>query len=220
MNEGEYRKRFQTLYSNLLGVAATYYSWKGLQDEKYRDVYERAKYFWGAVLIALQNEWLSGLARCFEESSYSDSNKVISVKALLLHYSSPEKAIEVEALLNKHQSVISSIARLRDHQLAHLNAQHLSDPSKLLKRFPVKYDDIEALLKDLPELLSQLNPESGIGYVLHNYTEEPLWEAAWTIKQMQYFNKKEREYLDKFISGESDSFKFPPDDTNAVSATL
>ena len=214
MNKTEYKKRFNRLYSNLLGASAAFYAWKGLQNKNYESLYARANYFWGAVLIALQNEWLLGLAKCFEDSKYSKDGKVISVQALLAHHPDSIRAGEVEDILRKHRKVILSISRLRDHQLAHLNAGHLASPSTLLKKFPIKYEEVEDLLKDFPEVISLLDPESGIYYVLDNYTKEPEREAKNIMEKISYFYKKEKEHLDKFVAGEVNNHSFPPESTS------
>jgi hypothetical protein len=112
MDKSEYKARFDSLYSNLLGACATFYTWKGLQDKNYEPAYGRAIYFWSATLIALQNEWLLSLAKCFEESSFSKQNKVISVYALLKHHPDSARAKQVEDFLKKHSKVIQPISRL------------------------------------------------------------------------------------------------------------
>ncbi|MGE5541347.1 MAG: hypothetical protein ACM3TU_03670 [Bacillota bacterium] len=211
MEVNEYKKRFDQLYSNLLGASATFYSWKSLQNKDYEPIYHKANYFWSATLLALQNEWLLSLAKCFEKSNFSERGQVISVQALLKHHPDPSRRERAETLLKKHERVITSIARLRDHQLAHLNAEHLADPSKLLQRFPVQYDEVESLLEDLSELFTMLNPEPGHGYILDNYTKEPLREGKHTMEKIQYFDRKKEEYLDRFVAGEINDYKFPPD---------
>ncbi|MDO8481551.1 MAG: hypothetical protein Q7S75_00535 [bacterium] len=209
MNKTEYKDRFDRLYSNLLGACAAFYTWKGLQEKSYESVYSREVYFWSATLIALQNEWLLSLAKCFEESSYSKRNKVISVYALLKHHPDPARAQEVKGFLGKHKKVIGPISRLRDNQLAHLNAEHLKNPTKLLKKFPIDYGDVEDLFNDFPILFSALNPTSGIGYGLDNYTKQPVYEAKHTMTKIQHFNKLEKEHLDKFVAGEIDNPMYP-----------
>lgn len=209
MNAKEYKDRFDRLYSNLLGACDTFYSWKGLQNKDHEPIYDQAKYFWSAILIALQNEWLLSLARCFEDSRYSERDDVISVRALLKHHPDPMRAQKVKEFLKRHEKVIVHISRLRDYQLAHLNAEHLATPGKLLQKFPIVYGEVEALLVDFPELFSLLNPDPGIGYVLDNYTKEPEREAKYTMTKIQYFDKKRKEHVDRFVSGEIDDPSFP-----------
>lgn len=210
MNNIEYKNRFNSLYSNLLGACATFYTWKGFQDKSYESIYGRAIYFWSATLIALQNEWLLSLAKCFEESSFSKRNKIISVYALLKYHPDSARAKHVEDFLKKHSKVIRPISRLRDNQLAHLNAKHLKNPTKLLKQFPIDYGEVEDLLKGFPELISLLNPESGIGYGLDNYTKTPEYEAKHIMTKIQHFDHLEQGHLDKFVSGEIDDPFYPP----------
>ncbi|OHA91932.1 MAG: hypothetical protein A3J09_00290 [Candidatus Zambryskibacteria bacterium RIFCSPLOWO2_02_FULL_51_21] len=210
MDKAEYKDRFDKLYSNLLGACATFYVWKGLQEKSYETTYSRAIYFWSATLLALQNEWLLSLAKCFEESSFSKNNKVISVYALIKHHPDFARAKKLDDFLNKHKKVIGPISRLRDNQLAHLNAKHLKNPAKLLKKFPIDYGEVEDLLNDFPNLISLLNPEPGIGYGLDNYIKVPVYEAKHVMTQIQYFNQLEKEHLDRFVTGEIDDPNFPP----------
>ena len=211
MDKSEYKDRFDSLYSNLLGACATFYTWKGLQDKSYEPTYGHAIYFWSATLIALQNEWLLSLAKCFEESSFSKRNKVISVYALLKHHPDSARAKQVEDFLKKHSKVIRPISRLRDNQLAHFNAKHLKNPAKLLKRFPIDYGEVEDLLNGFPELISLLNPaEERISYGLDNYTKTPEYEAKHIMTKIQHFDHLEKEHLDKFVSGEINDPFYPP----------
>ena len=213
MDKKEYSERFDRLYSNLLGACDNFYSWKGLQNKDYQPTYNRAKYFWSAVLVALQNEWLIGLAKCFEESRYSASDKVISVYALLRHHPDADRKKETESLVKKHHPVIASISRLRDHQLAHLNAEHLAAPSVLLQKFPINYGEVEDLINDFPRLFTLLNPEPGNWYVLDNYTKEPEREARYTIEKIRFYDQKEKEHVDRYFAGDVDNPFFPPQDS-------
>lgn len=209
----EYKKRFAILYSHLLGTSATFYSWKGLQKKEYEPLYGRAKYFWGSILIALQNEWVISIAKCFEKSSYSRRNEVISVHALLKHYlrghTDSSKADKVKALLTKHKKVISNIYQLR-HKLAHIDAKYFDNPSEFLKKYPVNYGEVEDLLADFASLLSSLNPESGHGYSLDNFVKTPEWEAGHAMDEINFYIQEEKKHLDKFSAGETnDPFLLP-----------
>lgn len=205
MDPEEYKIRFDRLYSNLLGTCDTFYSWKSLQYEQYQPIFDAGKYFWGAVLISLQNEWLLSLAKCFEDSSFSKSDQVISVFGLLKYHTDVARKTQAENLLHKHDKVLKAIARLRDHQLAHLNAAHLQQPHVLLGKFPIVFGEVEDLMNEFPTLFSLLNPEAGIGYILDNYTKEPEREGKYAMKQIQFFNKKREEHMQKYVSGEVES---------------
>jgi len=211
-DDDEYKKRFATLYSHFLGTSATFYSWKGLQKSDYQPLYNRAKYFWGSVLTALQNEWIISLAKCFEESSYSRRNEVISVHALLKHYlqrhTDSNKAAKVKALLKKHKRVISNITQLR-HKLAHIDAEYFNNPSDFLKKYPVDFGEVQDLLADFEDLLSSLNPESGVGYSLNNYVKTPEWEAGHVMDEIQFFVDEEAKHFERYSAGETDNQFLP-----------
>ena len=210
MNKSEYTRRFDRLYHHLLETCSAFYSWKGLQNKDFEPIYDKAKYFWSSVLIALQNEWLINLAKCFENSTYSEKNKVVSVYALLKHHPDAIRSKMAMEIIEKHKNVISHVQILRHNQLAHLNANHLANPKKLLEKFPIKFGDIEDLISSFPELLSLLNPETGHGYQLINYTEEPEREAKHTMSEIQYFEREYNKHRERFLAGEIDDIKFPP----------
>lgn len=209
MNKSEYARRFELLYSSLLKICGAYYSWKGLQDKSYEPIYARAKYFWGYVFLSLQDEWLLGIANSFEESRWSENNKVISVHALLAHHPDSGRVQEIRAILQKNVKTVKNISILRNHQLAHLNAEHLKNPEALLKRFPINYGEIEDLLGDFPKLLSLLTPKQDHGYILDNFVKEPEHEARYTVHKLQYYDQKEDEHFKKYAGGETDRPHFP-----------
>lgn len=204
-NKEEYKERFEHLHHFLLEICNAYHSWKGLQDKTYEPIYDQGKYFWSAVLIALQNEWLLNIAKCFEDSSRSDRNQVISVYALLKHYPDKDRQEKVREFLGKHKKVITHIQRVRDNQLVHLNAKYLANPKKLIEQFPIVYGEVEDLLSGFPELISLLNPQSGVGYSLDSYTRTPEVEAKYTMKKIQFYDKKEKEHMEKYVAGETDN---------------
>lgn len=205
-----YKKRFDQLYKTLLWVSATFYSWKGLQNAQYESTYNQEKTFWSVVLSALQDEWLISLAKCFEDSRFSKRNKVVSVYALLQYHPDPIRARKAGSLLQKHKAVLFNISQLRHRQLAHLNAEHLANPKALLRGHPIVYGHVEALLQEFPELISLLNPESGIGYSLGGFVKDPESEAIHVMDKLQYVREKEKEHLDRYSAGEIDDPFFLP----------
>ncbi len=109
----------------------------------------------------------------------------------------------MKALLKKHERVISNIYQLR-HKLAHIDAKYFDNPSGFLKKYPVDYGEVEDLLADFADLLSSLNPESGIGYSLDNFVKTPEWEAVRAMDEISFYVQEEKKHLDRFSAGETD----------------
>lgn len=210
LSASEYQTRFDILRGNLLGACATFYAWKGSQEKNYESTYGRAIYFWSAALISMQNEWLLSLAKCFEDSSFSKQNGVISVKALLRHHPDSACAQQIELFLQNHKKVIRSISKLRHDRLAHFNAEHLKNPAKLLRKFPIDYGEVEDLFNGSPELISLLDPRTGVSWGLDAFTKTPEYEAKHIMTKIQYFDVLEKEHLERFSRHEIDDPFFPP----------
>jgi len=209
-NKITYTKKFDEFQKLLLNAYNTFAVWKALQNEEYNETYKKHTPFWSAVLYSLQESWLLALARLYEESNYSKAGRVISVSALILDHPNQTRAKKAGTLLKENKTVLENIGKLRHHQLAHNNTAHLIDPKKLLTKFPIKYDEVDKIFKFTAELLSALNPQERHSYTLGSMDEAKM-STKDLIKNIQYYQAKKREHLDKFTRGEIDSYKFLPD---------
>ncbi|MDE1945458.1 MAG: hypothetical protein KGI03_04295 [Patescibacteria group bacterium] len=206
-----YEKKFEQLQQRLVSAYATFYVWKALQNDAYNKIYKHHNPFWAAVLPALQHEWLIELARVYEDSSWSKAGVVVSAQALAREAPNAARAKEAVDLLQANNSTIQSIGRLRDNQLAHNNARHLSDPKKLLEKFPLKYADIEDVFELTHKILSLLHPEDGHGYMLDHVKKEAeihtkgLMELVWWVQQ------KRDQHREEWRKTGVGSIHFPPE---------
>ena len=212
MSLEKYSERFERLYKLFSDTYLVFYVWKGLQDKAFEKTYSKNVAFWNATLLSLENCWLTQLARIYENSKYSGRAAVISVYALLPYQSDKERAEIVQNILNENKEIVNNIQRLRDNQLAHNNANHLIEPSKILTRFPVKYVEVENLLKLTGEILSNLNPKQGHAYAYEMLAEDSERDGKSVVKKLEYYEKLHKNHLDRFVGGEIDNPRFPPED--------
>lgn len=214
MNSREYSEGFEKIYKLFTEAYLVFYVWKGLEDKSFEKTYSRNVAFWNATLLSLENCWLTQLARIYENSKYSDDATVISVYALLPHHTDEERTKNVQNILSENKEIVDNIQRLRHNQLAHNNAKHLQEPSKILTKFPVKYTDVERLLKLTGEILSNLNPKPGHAYAYEMLAENSERDGKSVVEKLEYYEKLHKKHLDRFVGGEIDDPIFPTKETN------
>ncbi len=210
MLEEEYKSKFEKIYQAAGEAHMDFYTWKGMQNPEFNETYKHFPSFWKATMHALENCWLNALAKLYEDSKYSRSGQVISIFGLLPHHPDAERKLKIESSLEEHKDLIQNIDKLRDHQLAHNNAKHLLNPEKLLQKFPIKYAEVENLLKMTCELLNLFNWETGHHYEFKMLNEDSERASQEIIKTVQFFIEERKKYLDRFVKGEVDSPHFPP----------
>lgn len=210
MIKEEYIKRFKKLHNLFTEIYLSFYIWKGLQDKSFEQTFSENLNFWFATLSALENNWLTGFAKIYEDSKFSKKGQVISVYALLPFQVDIVRAKNIKKILNFNDRIIKSIRKLRDNQLGHNNTEHLLKPKELLRKFPIKYDDVERLLLLSGEILSNFNPDIGWRYDYENWAKDCENDAKQVIKKLQYYSKLQKNHLDKVIRGEISDYHFPP----------
>ncbi len=211
MNLNDYTKRFEKCYQIFSETFLSFFVWKGLQDKDFEKTYSENNYFWSAILRSLENDWLTNLAKIYEESRYSKENEVISVYALVSYQADLDRAVKVRQILEVNADIIKNIQILRHNQLAHNNAEHLLKPETLLEKFPIEYNKVEQLVLLTDEVLSNLHPETGHGYIYKMLSEDAVNDSKNIIKKLQYYSKLHHNHSEKFRCGEVNDWKFPPD---------
>ena len=210
MNPKEYSEQFNKLYNLLTEACLNFYVWKGLQDKNFEKTFAENSYFWSAVLFSLENNWLTSLAKLYENSSFSKKAKIISVYALLPHQTDRMRAVKVQSILILNTNVIKNIKKLRDNQLAHNNAKHLLDPKVILKKFPINYGKVEQLLSATNQILSNLNPKTGHGHMYKMLVDDSENDGKQVVNKLEYHSKLNKAHLEKFRKGEVSSHRLPP----------
>jgi hypothetical protein len=130
---------------------------------------------------------------------------------LFPHQKDKKRAKIVENILKKNESIIKSVARLRDHQLAHNIASHSLKPKDLLVKFPIQYKKIEKLLLLSNEILSNLNPKKGNAYTYEMLSKDSANDSESIIKKLQYYSLLRRQHFEKLKRGEVKDYRFPPE---------
>ncbi len=208
----EYKERFDKLYGRISEAVLLFNVWKGLQNKEFESTFKENNNFWLAVLYSIENNYLTLLAKIFEESKFSEQNKIISVYSVINYQLDTKRAMKAKSILDKNQKVIKNIKILRNHKLAHENASFASDPSAILEKYPIKYGEIEDLLEISNELLSALNPDFGHGYQFDMLAEDSQNDSRDIIKKLKYFSKRKKIHLDNFKKGTVNNPRFPEDE--------
>lgn len=216
MKENEYKKRFEKLYNRITEAIVVFNVWKGLQNKEFEPTFKKNNNFWLAVLRSLEDNYLTLLAKIFEKSKYSEQNKIISVYSVIKYQSDTERAAKARLILDKNQKVIKNIQILRHNKLAHDNASFAFNPSIVLEKFPIKYGEIEDLLKISNELLSALNPDSGHGYLFDTLTEDSQNDSRDIIKKLKYYSKRQKIHFDNLKKGMVSNPRFPEGEAENV----
>lgn len=209
MLEEEYKNRFEKLYQLLTRAHLCFYVWKGLKNKGYQPQFDRNKSFWGATMFALEETWLQSLANIYEESSYSKQDRIISVYSLVKNQKDAKRKTTAESIIAKNKIVLKNVSILRNHQLSHYNANHLMNPEDMLKKYPIKYGDIEKLLGITEELLHCLHPDSNHGFSFEGFDKESERDSTLVMDRIDYYLKQEKKHYDKMRGG-GVYIKFPP----------
>lgn len=209
MTEKEYKNRFDKLFQLLTRAHLCFYVWKGLQNKDYQTQFNRYKNFFGATMFALEEAWLQSLANIYEYSSYSKKDEIISVYSLIENQKDIERKNKAEILISENKTILNSFSVLRNNQLSHYNADHLSNPSEKLRKFPIKYGDVEKLLGATEELLHCLHPDNNHSFAMEGFNKGAEKDSMLIMKAIDYYLKQEKIHYDKLKEG-NEFIQFPP----------
>lgn len=214
MNKKEYEKMFDKTYKFLSEIHLIFYVWKSLQIKDYENIYKKNNSFWLAVLRSLEYSWLSKLSKIYEDSSYSKidckkDRQVLSIYLLVDFHYDKVRAKKVRQILDKNQSVLKNLKKLRQKDLAHNDIKHTMNPQKLLKKYPVKYIEIENLLKESGEILSNLHVEEKHGFLFDWADKQYQDDVKYFVKKIKYFDNQHKDHFEKFKKGLIDDPVFP-----------
>lgn len=207
-----YEEKFKKTQDLLLGAFSTYYSWKSLQVPENQNIYNVNNDFWSVTIPALQHEWFLGLARIFEDSSYTRNGQVLSVYSLITNHPDNVRKQQAQDFLDKNKKVLTNIERVRDHFHAHNNLDALMNPKEFELRFSIKYDEIEEIFQFADKLLGILHPEDGHGFVLDHLKEEAEKDTQDVITGLKYFNKKRKDHYQSWTYNSTNIHDFPSEE--------
>ncbi len=145
-------KIFNIIQNRVSKAHVLFYVWKELQNKQYEKGYKKNKYFWGAIILALQESWFSTIIKLFEKRE-----DVISIYSLLEFIKEPIKRSEIENKVSIHKKTLINIRKWRNKVSFHEDKKVLLDPRELFfHKHQVKYDEIEEMLSLLEELLGDI----------------------------------------------------------------
>ena len=185
-----YKLKFDAIKQQLLGALSTYYLWKTLRDSK--ELYLYNKEFWWLVIPALQNEWFMVLARLHESSQWTKSGKVLSIFSLLQDHPDTERAAKAYKFLNDNSEILSKIKSYRHNINAHNNLEVIGNKGKFEADNIILYSEIESFFNFTSEMLSILENNNGVGYMLEHIKDEAKFSGLHTIQALKYFELKKK----------------------------
>lgn len=203
-------KELDKMFNLFSGTHLYFYVWKHLQKEEYNKHFKYNNIFWFATLHALHYSWLSSLSKLYEDSNYSKTNKVISVFSLMKNQPDQAKKDIIKNYLLKHSNTIKNLKTRRDNEFFHNNKEHLLNPKNIESKKPIKYKEIEALLNDTPSILSNLHPDSNVGYSYFGFEKNCQDSVKYFMKQLDFFFNEKEKHTEKFKKGEVSNILFPP----------
>lgn len=193
----EYKNRFEKLYQLLTRAHLCFYVWKGLQNKEYQPQFDRDNNFWSATLYSLEEAWLQSLANIYENSKYSEKDKIISVYSLVRNQKDKKRKVIAQTIIWKNRKLLKNLSVLRHHQLSHYNANHLLNSKDILRKFPIVYGDVEKLLGFTENLLHCLHPDSNHSFAFDGFDKKSEKSSSLVMKRIKYYLDQEKEHYDK-----------------------
>lgn len=151
--EEEIEKNINKVRNHISNVFNRFNVWKTLQNSDYNEIYNRNKYFWGAIINSLQNDFLLSLVKIFEDRKEKD---VLSIYYLLNLLPEGLAKEEIKEKINNRNSVIQNLIVWRNNILAHQNIYFTHNPKEIFEKFPIKNNEIEKLMELLGETLGMI----------------------------------------------------------------
>jgi len=192
--ENDFEKNINKIRNYISNIFNGFNVWKSLQKAEYNKIYNKDKYFWGTVIHSLQSEFLLGLAKLFEERNQND---ILSIFYLLDFLPEGTEKEEIKNEISNFDGVIKNLIIWRNNILAHHNVFFALNPQELFKKFPIKNEKIEGLMKLLEKVLGMIHSaktKTGQIYTFKLIEGESQGDVENIIKhlKMAYEIEKER----------------------------
>jgi len=139
--------------NNISNIYNAFYLWRSLQKSEYNNVYNRNKYFWGIIMSSLQDAWLLGIAKLFEENK---KEEVISIPFLLRFIPKGKEKEEIKEKIDSQKTIVDNLWKWRCKILAHQDKIVANNLPDFYKQYPIKGIDIENLLVAVKEILGMI----------------------------------------------------------------
>lgn len=168
MKNNEVNNYITKIRNNLDNIYNAFYLWKSLQNAKYNIIYNRYKYFWGIVIISLQQNWLLGIPKLFEESR-EGRKEVISIPFLLKLIPEGEDKEEIKKEIDKQKPILKNFKIWRNKILAHQDKIVADDVKDFYKKYPIKGKQVETLLSSFAKIIGRIESTTIKPSIIYSY---------------------------------------------------
>ena len=169
MKNNEINKYITKIRNNLENIYNAFYLWKSLRNAEYNIIYNKYKYFWGIVIVSVQQKWLLGIPKLFEESR-KGSREVISIPFLLKFIPEGKDKEEIKKEIDKQKSILKNIKIWRNKILAHQDKIVVDDIKAFYKEYPVKGKQVELLLSSIEKIIGRINAATNKMPIIYCYS--------------------------------------------------
>lgn len=184
MKNNEINIYITKIRNNLENIYNAFYLWKSLQNAEYNIVYNKYRYFWGIVIVSVQQKWLLGIPKLFEESR-KGSREVISIPFLLKFIPEGKDKEEIKKEIDKQKSILKNIKIWRNKILAHQDKIVADDIKEFYIKFPIKGKQVEILLSSIEKIIGRINSATNKSPIIYSYCR---------------FKKESKQNLDEIVS--------------------
>jgi len=174
MDNNEIRNYIKKISNNFDSVYNAFYLWKNLQNSNYNIIYNEYKYFWGIVVIGLQQYWLLGIPKLFEEPR-KGSWEVISIPFLLKLIPEGKDKVEIKKEIDLQKPILNNFKKWRNKILAHQDKSFVDDAKEFYKEYPIKGEQVETLLSSIAKIIGMIESttvNTSIIYAYYQFRDE------------------------------------------------
>lgn len=155
MKNNEISNYITKIRNNLENIYNAFYLWKSLQNAKYNIIYNKYKYFWVIVIISLQQNWLLGIPKLFEESK-EGRKEVISIPFLLKFIPEGEDKEKIKKEIDNQKLILKNFKIWRNKILAHQDKIVADNIKDFYKKYPINGLQTEKLLSSIGKIIGMI----------------------------------------------------------------
>lgn len=130
MNIKDYSKYFKEIKSNICNIYNEFYVMDSLQNDKYEEIFNQNKYFWGIIIRSLGQSIMIELAKLFKESD--GAQKEVSVYSLIRFIKNDNTRAKIKNKINQHQNIIDKLRKQRCRIFVHTDEKVFLSPENFL----------------------------------------------------------------------------------------
>ncbi len=168
MGNNEISNYIKKISNNLDSVYNAFYLWKNLRNSNYNVIYNKYKYFWIIVITSLQQYWLLGIPKLFEESR-EGSWEVISIPFLLKFIPEGKDKEEIKKEIDVQIPLLKNFKKWRNKILAHQDKSFVDDAKEFYKEYPIKGEQVEKLLNSIVKIIGMIESTTTNRSIIYAY---------------------------------------------------